>query len=149
MILLVSEDRRFLELWRSLLREHLGPGDHAATCARLADALGLAERGRLSLCVVDTLSPLHTTLGADGELDVADARAHGGLGGGRRFRRPHAGLPDEAGGDAHQHVVHLEVARFAIQDVSGDIFYRGRRLTEDVAIDPDLVRLAAQVGGAL
>ena len=75
MILLVSEDRRFLELWRSLLREHLGPGDHAATCARLADALGLAERGRLSLCVVDTLSPLHTTLGADGELAQLARRA--------------------------------------------------------------------------
>jgi hypothetical protein len=57
--------------------------------------------------------------------------------------------PGVCGGALRINGTRFEVAKFAIQDVSGDIFYKGQRLTEDVAIDPDLVRLAAQVGGAL
>lgn len=57
--------------------------------------------------------------------------------------------PDVCGGALRIDGTRFEVAKFAIQDVSGDIFYTGQRLTEDVAIDPDLVLLAAQVGGAL
>ena len=57
--------------------------------------------------------------------------------------------PGVCGGALRINGTRFEVAKFAIQDVSGDIFHRGQRLTEDVAIDPDLVLLAAQVGGAL
>ena len=57
--------------------------------------------------------------------------------------------PGVCGGALRINGTRFEVAKFAIQDVSGDIFYKGQRLTEDVAIDPDLVLLAARVGGAL
>lgn len=57
--------------------------------------------------------------------------------------------PDVCGGALRIDGTRFEAAKFAIQDVSGDIFHRGQRLTEDVAIDPDLVLLAARVGGAL
>jgi hypothetical protein len=57
--------------------------------------------------------------------------------------------PDVCDGALRINGTRFEVVKFAIQSGSGDIFYKGQRLTEDVAIDPDLVLLAARVGGAL
>ncbi len=75
MILLVSGDRRFLELWRGLTRPHLAPGDRTTTCAQIKDALDAAEHVRLTLCVVDVASVKNGTLGTESELAHLTRRA--------------------------------------------------------------------------
>ena len=68
MFLIVSDDRRFVERWRSLLRTGSGTCDHTETRSSLKDALDLAEYERPQLGVIDLACKGSEVFAADGDL---------------------------------------------------------------------------------
>ena len=92
MFVIVSDDRRFIEFWRALLKSHCIGGVHAEPCAALDDALVLAEQTRIQLCVVDLAHKEMDVLTRSG--DLAELA--------RRMRllivRPEFSSKDEIGG---------------------------------------------------